>query len=84
MARVKQYLWNLLIALDQLGNAALAGSPDETLSARTWRKARAGQWFWRALRVVIDLVMCWESPEHCRESYQREWDRAQLPREYRQ
>ena len=84
MARVKRYLWNLLIALDQLANTLLAGSPDETLSARTWRKALAGQWFWRALRVLIDLVMRWESPEHCQESYQRERDRAQLPREYRQ
>ena len=26
MARVKEYFWNLLIALDQLGNAALAGT----------------------------------------------------------
>ena len=81
--RVKSWLWNILIAVDQLCNAVLAGSPDETFSARTWRKARAGQWFWRGLRQAIDLVMRWESPAHCRESYEREMDRDQLPREYR-
>lgn len=81
--RLKLYFWNLLIALDQLANALLAGEPDETLSARTHRKADAGQWFWRALRWVIDLAMLWESRNHCRVSYEREVTRAHLPQEYR-
>ena len=81
--RIKVYGWNLLIALDQLVNAALAGYPDETLSARTWRKARAGQWFWRGLRRVIDGVFRWESKNHCAESYESEKSGTQGPKEYR-
>ena len=83
MARVKRYLWNLLIALDQLGNTLLAGYPDETLSARTYRKAKAGQWFWRALRRAIDLAFRWESKSHCAESYESENTGTQGPKEYR-
>lgn len=82
--RVKRYFWNLLIALDQLINSVLFGDPDETLSARTHRNAEDGQWFWRALRWLIDLMFRWESPNHCRESYENEMARAQLPQEYRQ
>ena len=31
---MKNYLWNLLISIDQLGNTLLGGDPDETLSSR--------------------------------------------------
>lgn len=31
---MKRWLWNLLIALDQLANTVLGGDPDETLSSR--------------------------------------------------
>lgn len=80
--RLKRYGWNILIAVDQLLNTALFGHPDETFSARTYRKALAGQWFWKALRWVVDLAFRWESPEHCREAYENEKNRAQCPREY--
>lgn len=99
MSRLKRYLWNLLIALDQLANTLLAGWPDETLSARTHRKAESlpcgqsqsigkgadvpGQWFWRMLRGIIDFVMLWDCRNHCRVSYERELTRAQMPTEYR-
>lgn len=39
---VKRYLWNLLIALDQLGNALAGGFPDETISSRAGKCARKG------------------------------------------
>ena len=29
-----RYSWNLLISIDQSGNAAMAGDPDETVSSR--------------------------------------------------
>lgn len=80
--RLKKYGWNLLIAMDQLLNTALFGHPDETFSARTHRKAQAGQWFWRALRRVINLLFRWESKDHCWEAYENERNRAQGPREY--
>jgi hypothetical protein len=31
---MKQYIWNILIALDQLGNTLTGGFPDETMSSR--------------------------------------------------
>jgi hypothetical protein len=34
MGKIKKYLWNILIALDQFINALLFGDPDETISSR--------------------------------------------------
>lgn len=34
MTLLKAYLWNLLIAVDQLLNTLIFGDPDETLSSR--------------------------------------------------
>ena len=31
---LKQYVWNILVSLDQLANTLLAGRPNETLSGR--------------------------------------------------
>lgn len=81
--RVKEYGWNILLGLDQLANTILFGYPDETLSARTYRKARAGQWFWRALRVVLDVLFRWESSNHCQEAFENEKNRVQCPKEYK-
>jgi hypothetical protein len=80
-AKVKGYFWNILIGLDQLFNVCLAGYPDETFSARTYRKAKAGQWFWRALAWLIDKAFFWDA-EHCRSSYQRELERGHCPKEF--
>lgn len=42
-AIMKRYLWNLLIALDQLGNAVAAGDPHEPISSRAGKpSAQAG------------------------------------------
>lgn len=35
---MKQYIWNILIALDQLGNALTGGFPDETISSRMGKR----------------------------------------------
>lgn len=48
-----QYLYNLAVALDQLGNTLLAGDPDETISKRAGR-ARAA----RPGNVII-IATCW-------------------------
>lgn len=79
--KVKKYVWNILVALDQVLNVLLFGYPDETFSARVYRKAEAGQWFWRALRWIINTLFFWQD-NHCRLSYENEKNRAQCPREY--
>ena len=55
---------NVLCALDQLLNAILGGSPDETLSSR------AGKHYPR-LAKVINLIFFWQD-NHC--EYYREDD----------
>lgn len=72
---MKTYLRHLLIALDQLVNAVLAGWPDETLSARAHRQ---GDW----REKVIDALF-FAAPDHCRRSFDAEVKRQQLPAAYR-
>ncbi|UQZ89527.1 hypothetical protein C4J81_15325 [Deltaproteobacteria bacterium Smac51] len=78
--RLVKYFWNVLIGLDQFINTMLAGHPDETFSARTYRKAIAGQWFWRAMCAFIDSLFFWQD-DHCRKSHENELRRGHSPRE---
>lgn len=41
--RLKKYVYHLLVAIDQLFNALTGGAADETLSSRTYRRARLAQ-----------------------------------------
>lgn len=45
---MKRWFWNVLLAIDQLGNALAAGDPDETISSRLgkWKlnRQREGTW----------------------------------------
>jgi hypothetical protein len=34
MVKIKKYLWNVLVALDQFINTLFGGDPDETISSR--------------------------------------------------
>lgn len=60
---MRRYLWNLLIALDQLGNALLAGDPDETISSRCGKRIQRpkGCWLCRALCALLRRI----DPNHC-------------------
>lgn len=71
MRRVWQYIFNLLIAIDQLGNAILGGDPDETISSRCakilHRHAENGSRApraWHALGAFLE----WIDPGHLRDS----------------
>lgn len=75
------YVKNVLIGVDQVFNALLWGSPDETLSARAYRLApHSTLWFWSMF--TIDLIFFWQV-NHCQKSYEAEQLRKQLPKEYR-
>jgi hypothetical protein len=71
----------VLVALDQLANALLAGMADETLSARTWRNRESGKRRWRAALWLINTLF--GDADHCRDSFDAEQSRRQLPPEYR-
>lgn len=74
----------ILIALDQLANATLAGFADETLSARAYRNdSPVGKRRWRIARRVIDALFFWE-PGHCFRAFVAEIDRRQYPPSYRE
>jgi len=84
MMRLKRYCWNLLVAADQMLNVLAGGYPDETFSARAWRKAEAGQWFWRVLRRAIDgfFRLVFKQGDHCLKSYESEAARGHSPKEF--
>ena len=77
----RKYSRQLLIAIDQLGNALLAGYADETLSARAYRSQHKKR-RWKVLRKVIDGIFFWED-EHCFNSYLSEKNRKHFPEYYR-
>jgi len=94
MARYKQKLWQLLIALDQLVNVVVSlllpwsaiGWADETITARAWRLEQYSAW-WRSARVVIDWIFTilsfGKERDHCQNSHLSEQVRARLPAVYR-
>ena len=68
------WLRNVLIGLDQLGNAALRGNPDETISSRVGRAELAEKSWGVVCAWIIDglFALLGEAPGHCRREI--EWD----------
>lgn len=74
------YIKNVLIAIDQLFNAAIGGYCDESLSSRAWRWEQNGVRDWP--RKLIDGLFFWQR-EHCKSSYESEREGRQSPPELR-
>ena len=74
-----RYVFNVLLAVDQLVNALLGGYADESISARAYR--RRSNPFWQQAQLLIDLLFFW-SPDHCERSYWAERNHSQLPDDY--
>ncbi len=75
-------LKNVGIGLDQTGNCLVKlsdgwGTPDEMLSARAWRLREQHP----TLVKLIDGLFFWDN-DHCKECYEIEMRRKQLPVEY--
>lgn len=82
LRRLRRWLKQVLIALDQALNALLGGWPDETLSSRCWRLRHLPGW--GTARRVLDFVAgLLGDKDHCRASYDSEWLRLQCPPELR-
>lgn len=71
--------FQILVAIDQLVNTLMGGMADETLSARAWRNHLKGRRSWPM--KLIDLLFFWQK-DHCREAYESEVERKQLPAGY--
>jgi hypothetical protein len=61
---MKKWGWNVLVALDQLGNALTLGDPDETISSRAGKQVKAGKWWAVALCKLLHLF----DRGHCEKS----------------
>lgn len=76
------WLYQNLIALDQLVNTLLGGMADETLSARAYRMERDGHKYWGWTAGAINALFFWQT-DHCLGAYRDETERRQLPPEFR-
>ena len=78
------YFLNLAIAVDQLANALLSGSADETLSARAHRQRVKGSrvWGWTAGAIDAVFLLLFSEHDHCRQSWESELQRRQLHPSY--
>lgn len=71
------WILNVLIAVDQLGNAITGGNPDNTISARAAYFSRFAdtkmKHYWKLMEKVIDLTFePVDGKEHCLKSYHNE------------
>lgn len=74
------YFKQVLLALDQLANAALGGWADESISSRAWRNRERGGW--AHIYRGINALFFWQS-NHCRGAFEAELARRHLPPEFR-
>lgn len=59
---IGQFIYNILIAIDQASNTLLLGHPDETLSSRLGRSIGVERYFWVSpLREFVDLIFWFDS-----------------------
>lgn len=68
---IKTYLWNLLIAIDQLANTVCGGDPDETISSRLGKWHREGiskKSFRLIIYKVINVIVEWFQKDHFKKS----------------
>lgn len=61
---MKLYVLNVLIALDQFGNALVGGDPDETISSRAGKAQQKG----RRWGCVLCRFLNWFERDHCAKS----------------
>lgn len=78
--RKMPYWLNVLLAIDQLGNAIAAGNPDNTISARVGYFASADhpsriKAYWKTLERIIDFTFHpIQGAGHCRNAWLAEAD----------
>ena len=58
--KVCKYIWNILIAIDQLANVLLGGDPDETISSRAGKRQHEQTW-----AKYLCKFLNWVDKDHC-------------------
>lgn len=59
-----RYIWNILQALDRLGNALLGGTDKEYISSRVYRYRNTNR-----VAGVCYKVLNWIEQDHCEKAY---------------
>jgi hypothetical protein len=76
------YIKNVLIGLDQFLNSCLGGKPDETISAKLYRKSiTTGKWYWKYSEKFVNAIFF--DKDHCYQSFLSEVERKQFPNHYK-
>lgn len=65
---MKQYIWNILISLDQFFNTVWFGDPDETISSRAGKAAKQNKRWACILCKFLDLF----DRDHCNKSIEHD------------
>jgi hypothetical protein len=66
---VKRYIWNILIGIDQLLNAVLAGDPDETISSRMGKRVIKKNC--KACKILCGILDIFDK-NHCYRSIEKD------------
>ena len=71
------YVKNILVAIDQVGNAIAGGNPDCTISGRigyfSYNSKRPFVWYWNLLAFIVDLTFYpFDDHKHCQQAYMSE------------
>jgi hypothetical protein len=61
------YFWNILIAVDQLGNTLFGGDPQETISSRADKAMKSGKKWGCLLCRFLSLIQ----KDHCQKSVEQ-------------
>lgn len=68
---MKNYTLKVLLAFDQLLNTIVGGYPNETLSARAWRKGTIeNRLWWNRFMQLVDFAFKPIHQDHCKTSYE--------------
>ncbi len=70
-----KYSKRVLIGVDQLVNSLLGGMPDETISAKVYRKSLDKGGIWKTAEITINAMF--QDKKHCYTAYQSEREQNQ-------
>lgn len=69
---IGKFLYNFILAIDQLINTILLGHPDETISSRLGRAKNKERYIWvKYLRIFINLIFLPIEKNHCENAIRR-------------
>lgn len=74
----REWVYQNLIAIDQLVNAIFNGAADETISARCYRLNARNPYRWME-QAINWLYRPLQGPDHCKNAYLKELNGRQRP-----